>query len=83
MSSSAFRVLHALRHPYTRTALRGARTLGLAASIGFAGYSSGIHDALADPEGTTKKILTRVLAGVGGGPWHLIRLTKFEVNFIL
>jgi len=57
-----------LVHPWFRTALRGARTVVLVGTIGFASYSSGVHDALADPEGQTERILKKVLMSTGGAP---------------
>ena len=51
----------------TRRVLRAGRTATLAGSIGFAGYASGIHDALTDPEGQTKKMLAKVLASHTSG----------------
>ena len=47
-------------------ALRAGRTVGLAGGIAYAGYGTGVHDALHDPEGTTSKILEHVLVSVGG-----------------
>ena len=32
-------------------------TVGLAGAIGYSGYCTGLHDAMADPEGTTEKIM--------------------------
>jgi len=63
----SYRAYRALTHPYSRMALRATRTIGLAASIGIAGYGSGVHDALADPEGTTQRVLAKVLSSAGGG----------------
>ena len=40
--------------------------MGLAGGIAYAGYGTGVHDALSDPEGTTKKILEQVLSASGG-----------------
>jgi Zn-dependent protease with chaperone function len=60
------RLFRALTHPYTRTALRTTRTLALAGSIGFAGYASGVHDTLADPEEQAKRMLAKVLSSHGG-----------------
>ena len=53
-------------HPGVRRALRAGRTVGLAGSIAYAGYGTGVHDALADPEGTRSKILQHVLVASGG-----------------
>lgn len=60
------RLYQILAHPRTRLVARTTRTATLAVSIGFAGYSSGVHDALADPEGKTKQILCQVLKSHGG-----------------
>ncbi len=64
----ASRLGRVLVHPATRLALRGARTVALVGTIGFASYSSGVHDALADPEGQTERILKKVLMSTGGAP---------------
>jgi predicted Zn-dependent protease len=47
--------------PYLRKGARVTRTVGLATAIGYSGYCTGVHDALADPEGTTKKIMHQIL----------------------
>lgn len=60
------RLWQVVTHPRTRTVLRASRTVALAGSIGFAGYASGVHDALADPEGKTNEILCQVLKSHGG-----------------
>ena len=62
-----FRAFRLITAPGTRRALRAGRTVGLAGSIAYAGYGTGVHDALHDPEGTTKKILQHVLVASGGG----------------
>ena len=55
------RVFRALTNPWIRGALRATRTVGLATAIGYSGYCTGLHDAMADPEGTTQKIMTQIL----------------------
>lgn len=67
MATFLSRIGRFLTHPITRTGLRATRAGLLAGTIGFAGYSTGVHDALADPEGKTKQILTKVLTSRGGG----------------
>lgn len=57
-----------LVHPYTRAGLRATRTVALVGTVGFASYSSGVHDALADPEGQKENILKKVLMSTGGAP---------------
>ena len=52
--------------PRVRTASRIFRYTTLAGTIGYAGYGTGVHDALNDPEGTTEKILSHVLVASGG-----------------
>jgi len=61
------RLFQFVTNPMTRRALRVGRTIGLAGGIAYAGYGTGVHDALADPEGTTCKILEHVLVASGGG----------------
>ena len=63
---SGFRAFRFISHPGTRFALRAGRTTALAGTIAYAGYGTGVHDALADPEGTTSKILNCVLVAAGG-----------------
>ena len=68
--ASAFgdnRVFRFFASPGTRRALRAGRTVGLAGTLAYAGYGTGVHDALNDPEGTTAKILEHVLVSSGGG----------------
>ena len=60
------RLARALTSPVTRTIVRSARTVGLAGTIAYGSYASGVHDALADPEGQTRRILTEVLKAHGG-----------------
>ena len=65
---SASRLGQALVHPATRLALRATRTVALVGTVSFASYSSGVHDALADPDGQTEQILKMVLMSTGGAP---------------
>lgn len=54
-----------LTHPYARKAMRVGRTVALGGAIYGAGYAGGIHQAINDPEGTTRQVLTQVLASTG------------------
>ena len=57
------RLFRALTHPYTRRALRVGRTVAIAGALVGTGYATGMHDAIDDPEGTKRKMLTEILAG--------------------
>ena len=81
--ASAFgdnRVFRFFASPGTRRALRAGRTVGLAGTLAYAGYGTGVHDALNDPEGTTAKILEHVLVASGGG--KLLPLSKTKLAFV-
>ena len=59
------KLFRAIAHPNARRLARSFRTVALAGGIGYAGYASGVHDALSDPEGITEKIMQRILAQSG------------------
>ena len=76
------RLWHAVTHPRTRTVLRATRTVALAGSIGFAGYASGVHDALADPEGKTNEILCQVLKSHGGDDGRVLPVDAPDAKLV-
>jgi len=60
-------LFRAAANPFVRRGLRAFRTVALGGTLAYAGYGTGVHDALNDPEGTTEKILGHVLTSSGGG----------------
>lgn len=57
------RVFRALTHPWSRRFFRVSRTIALGGGLCGLGYATGMHDAVNDPEGTRRKLLSEVLAG--------------------
>ena len=66
--ASAFggsRLFRFVTNPWTRLTVRAGRTVAFAGAIGFAGYASGVHDALNDPDALKRQMLAKVLTSQG------------------